>query len=110
MSRSNQKISDLESANTALQQRNSALEAQLQEASQLSQRAQAIVADNDNVSYQLASLKQQADSAKQYAENLQDTTQQKWFILGAATLFGGLLLGTILPLLRRKKTSSGRWS
>lgn len=110
LSRSNQKISDLENANATLQQRNNALEAQLQEASQLSQRAQAIVANNDNVSYQLTSLKQQADAAKQYAENLQDTTQQKWFILGAATLFGGLLLGTILPMLRRKKTSSGRWS
>lgn len=110
LSRSKQKISDLENANATLQQRNNALEAQLQEASQLSQRAQAIVANNDNVSYQLTSLKQQADAAKQYAENLQDTTQQKWFILGAATLFGGLLLGTILPMLRRKKTGSGRWS
>lgn len=53
LSRSNQKISDLENANATLQQRNNALEAQLQEASQLSQRAQAIVANNDNVSYQL---------------------------------------------------------
>ncbi len=110
LSRSNQKITDLENANATMQQRNNALEEQLQEASELSQRAQAIVANNDDVSYQLASLKQQADAAKQYAENLQDTTQQKWFILGAATLFGGLLLGTILPMLRRKKTSSGRWS
>lgn len=104
-----QRIQNLTNVNQSLEQRNTLLENQIREASELSQQAQAIVANNNNVSYQLASLKQQADSAKQYAEKLQDSTQQRWFMLGAATLFGGLLLGTILPMTRSKKKSTSSW-
>lgn len=104
-----QRIQNLTNVNQSLEQRNTLLENQIREASELSQKAQAIVANNNNVSYQLASLKQQADSAKQYAEKLQDSTQQRWFMLGAATLFGGLLLGTILPMTRSKKKSTSSW-
>ncbi|NLQ19103.1 TIGR04211 family SH3 domain-containing protein [Marinomonas sp. M1K-6] len=107
---SQQKIQTLNRTNTSLQDENESLKQQLQDAVNLTQKAQAIVSQNDDVSYQLASLKQQADAAVARSEKLQNSTEQKWFMLGAATIFGGLLLGLLLPMLRRRKNSAGSWS
>lgn len=105
-----QEIQALNKVNTSLQDENDSLKQQLREAATLTKKAQTIVSQNDDVSYQLESLKQQANAAIAQSAKLQDTTEQKWFILGAATLFGGLLLGILLPMLRRRKNSSGSWS
>lgn len=107
---SQQKIQELSNASTSLKNENESLKKQLQIAAELSEKAQAIVSQNDDVSYQIESLKQQASTAIAQSEKLQDTTEQKWFMLGAVTLFGGLLLGALLPLLRRKKNNTGSWS
>ncbi|MGO2235360.1 TIGR04211 family SH3 domain-containing protein [Marinomonas sp. UCMA 3892] len=107
---SQQKIQELNSVNSALQGENESLKQQLQNAAELSEKAQAIVSQNEDVSYQIATLKQQASTAIAQAEKLQDTTEQKWFMIGGATLFGGLLLGILLPMLKRKKSSTGSWS
>ena len=103
------KFQELSNINTALKEENESLKQQLQEAVNLTKKAQVIVSQNDDASYQLESLKQQADAAIAQSEKLQDTTEQQWFVIGAATLFGGLLLGSLLPMLRRKKSSSGSW-
>ncbi|WP_417527344.1 TIGR04211 family SH3 domain-containing protein [Marinomonas shanghaiensis] len=103
------KIQELNNLNNTLKEENNTLKQQLQEAVNLTKKAQVIVSQNNDASYQLESLKQQADAAIAQSEKLQDTTQQQWFVIGAATLFGGLLLGTLLPMLRRKKNSSGSW-
>lgn len=103
------KFQELSNTNTALKEENESLKQQLQEAVNLTKKAQVIVSQNDDASYQLESLKQQADAAIAQSEKLQDTTEQQWFVIGAATLFGGLLLGSLLPMLRRKKSSSGSW-
>ena len=107
---SQQKIQSLNNINTNLQNENQQLKLKLQNAAELSEKAQAIVSQNDDVGYQIESLKQQAAAAVAKSEELQDTTQQKWFMLGASTLFGGLLLGILAPMLRRKKTGTGSWS
>lgn len=103
------KFQELSNTNTALKEENESLKQQLQEAVNLTKKAQVIVSQNNDASYQLESLKQQADAAIAQSEKLQDTTEQQWFVIGAATLFGGLLLGSLLPMLRRKKSSSGSW-
>jgi len=106
---SQQKIQNLNNTNSTLQNENQELKQQLEDTETLSKKAQAIVAQNQDVSYQIESLKQQTDIAVAKAERLQDTTEQKWFMIGGATLFGGLLLGILAPMLRRKKTGTGSW-
>ncbi|MBJ7537782.1 TIGR04211 family SH3 domain-containing protein [Marinomonas transparens] len=103
-------IQNLNKAITSLKGENAILQEQLKKQTALAEKAKAIVSQNDDVSYQLETLKQQTQAAQAIAQELQDSTQQKWFMLGAATLFGGLILGSLLPLLRRKKTSTGSWS
>nr|WP_249422219.1 TIGR04211 family SH3 domain-containing protein [Marinomonas lutimaris] len=107
---SQQKIQELNNTNASLKDENDSLKQQLQDTAELTQKAQAIVTQNEDVSYQIETLKQQASTAIAQAEKLQDTTEQKWFMIGGATLLGGLLLGILLPMLRRKKSSTGSWS
>ncbi|SBS38227.1 SH3 domain-containing protein [Marinomonas spartinae] len=75
----------------------------------LTDKAKTIVEKNDNVTYQIDTLKQQLAAAKAQANNKSDSTQQKWFAIGVGTLLGGVLIGVLIPLTRRKKPSSGTW-
>lgn len=52
---------------------------------------------------QAKQLQREVEQLKSENAKLQDRTQREWFITGAGVLFGGILLGLILPLLRRKK-------
>ena len=92
-----------------LEQENAALKQELEDVQALAEKAQIIVSQNDTVSYKIESLQQQAEIAQRNSLRLQNNHQQKWFIIGAATLFGGLLLGILAPLLRRKKVANANW-
>ena len=107
---SQQKIKELNELNSSLKDENSTLKQQIESNTELSKKAQDIVTQNEDVSYQIESLKQQASTAIAQSQRLQDTTEQKWFMIGAATLLGGLLLGILIPMIRRKKNGSGSWS
>jgi SH3 domain protein len=107
---SEEKIEELNSKNALIQEENSELKRQLESISKLSEKAKAIVSQNENVSYQIASLKQQTEIATSQAEHLKSSTEQKWFMIGAITLFSGLFLGVLIPALRRKKSGTGSWS
>lgn len=106
---SEEKIKALNDKNTLMQEENNELKQQLENLSTLSEEAQVIVSQNENIDYQIASLKQQANIATSQIEQLKSSSEQRWFIIGAATLFGGLLLGILIPALRRKKTNTGSW-
>ncbi|MEO9653401.1 TIGR04211 family SH3 domain-containing protein [Marinomonas sp.] len=97
-----QTISTLEDDNTSLKER-------LVESKAITEKAQTIVSQNDNIAYQLESLKTQTQVAQDTMLALQKSTDQKWFMLGAATLFGGFLIGILLPLTRRKKVNNSSW-
>lgn len=105
---SEQKIQELNKLNSTLQDENNALQLQIENGIELSEKAQEIVIQHEDVSYTIESLKQQTSTALTQLKQLQDTTEQKWFMIGAATLFGGLLLGTLIPMIRRRK--NGSWS
>ncbi|ETX11565.1 peptide-binding protein [Marinomonas ushuaiensis DSM 15871] len=107
---SQQEIKELNALNSSLKNENRTLKQQIENNTELSKRAQDIVTQNEDVSYQIESLKQQANTAIAQSKRLHDSTEQKWFMIGAATLLGGLLLGILIPMMRRKKNGSGSWS
>ncbi|MBR7888022.1 TIGR04211 family SH3 domain-containing protein [Marinomonas sp. A79] len=103
-------IQQLSELNSAMQDENSQLKKSITDTAELTEKAQRIVAQNRDVSYQIESLKQQTANALAQAESLKSSTAQKWYMLGVATLLGGLILGISLPMMRRKKNNTGSWS
>ncbi len=60
--------------------------------------------ENRTLKADIANLQQSEQLLQQKNDRLEDNSQREWFMVGAAVLFGGILLGLILPMLRRKKT------
>ena len=52
------------------------------------------------------SLEKDLQRLNQENHSLNDRSQREWFIVGALVLFGGILLGLIIPKLRSKKNSA----
>jgi SH3 domain protein len=107
---SKKEITDLNNKVTSLESDKTQLIKQIQQNKALAEKAQSIVSQNNDVSYQLESLKKQLATAEQAADQQQSTTQQKWFAIGAGTLLGGLIIGLLIPLSRKKKSSTSSWS
>ncbi|MCV2403000.1 TIGR04211 family SH3 domain-containing protein [Marinomonas sp. C2222] len=109
LNESQQTIAELNEVKALLEQENSSLKQQLEEGYKITEQAQVIVAENESTSYQIESYKQQAEISTQQLQSAQDNSQQYWFLIGVGTLFSGLLLGVLLPSLKRKKKTSDTW-
>jgi SH3 domain protein len=62
--------------------------------------------ENGTLHDRVAALEVERDRLTGENGHLRDSAQREWFITGAAVLGGGILLGLVLPLLRRKRKSS----
>jgi len=67
-----------------------------------------IILDKQNRKLQHANVNLEKDLQRLNQENnsLKDRSQREWFIVGALVLFGGIILGLLIPKLRAKKRSS----
>lgn len=67
-----------------------------------------IILDRQNRELQQKNVTLEKDLQRLNQENhsLRDRSQREWFIVGALVLFGGIILGIIIPKLRSRKTSS----
>ena len=63
-------------------------------------------AQNENLRDRIAVLESEAETANQLIDDLRRRERQNWFIIGAAVLFGGIVIGLVAPTLRRKRRSS----
>jgi SH3 domain protein len=100
--------SDVDSQNLSLREKSQRLSKELDDLRRTASNAVAL----ENENRQLKEKLQQIDHRNQtlVIENnaLKDNSTRSWFLVGAAVLFSGLLLGLILPRLRlRKKDSWG---
>ncbi|MDQ7074756.1 MAG: TIGR04211 family SH3 domain-containing protein [Gammaproteobacteria bacterium] len=66
----------------------------------------AIYSENDQLKGRIAQLETELSRVKKENETFKDESQRNWFMVGAGVLFGGILLGLILPRLRFKKKNS----
>ena len=99
---------DVDSQNLSLREKSQRLSKELDDLRRTASNAVAL----ENENRQLKEKLQQIDHRNQtlVVENnaLKDNSTRSWFLVGAAVLFSGLLLGLILPRLRlRKKDSWG---
>ena len=67
-----------------------------------------IILDRQNRQLQQKNVTLEKDLQRLNQENhsLNDRSQREWFIAGALVLFGGILLGLLIPKLRSKKRSA----
>lgn len=61
---------------------------------------------NEELRQRVAELTSQADVAEMEIDELRRRERQNWFIVGAAVLFGGIVIGLVAPSLRRRRRSS----
>ena len=92
-----------------LQQEKQTLEQELQSINRTAANAIRISNERNELRKQVAELTRLGEDLKQENLELKNASQQKWFLIGAGVIVGGIILGLILPHLRfqRRKSSWG---
>lgn len=62
-------------------------------------------AENQRMKQRIAELEAEVSRLGDTNAKLEDRSQRDWFLTGAGVLGGGIFLGLVLPLLRRRKNS-----
>jgi SH3 domain protein len=61
---------------------------------------------NESLSLEVSNLTSELRNAEAEISQLNSRNRQSWFIIGAAVLFGGIVIGLVAPSLRRSRRSS----
>lgn len=81
------------------------VEKELEHLRKISARPAQLNAENRQMKGRIAELEAEVKRLGQTNSALQDRSQRDWFLSGAGVLGGGIFLGLVLPLLRRRKSS-----
>ncbi|HUL11872.1 MAG TPA: TIGR04211 family SH3 domain-containing protein [Methylococcaceae bacterium] len=65
-----------------------------------------IQAERDQLQEKVIDLERELETTRREKQALDDDIKQDWFLIGAGVLFGGMLLGLILPRLSWRKRDS----
>jgi len=68
-----------------------------------------VARERDALRQQLAGLIRQSEELKQEKQELENSSEQMWFLIGGGTIIAGIFLGLILPYFRTTRRSSS-WS
>jgi SH3 domain protein len=90
-----------------LQREHDALVAQQPALQESAAQATALAEQNQQLDQQLQNLQAQLDGLREETSRLRSDDRRRWFITGAAVLAAGMLLGLLLPLLRRRRRGYG---
>ena len=94
------------SENMSLKETAQRLSKELDDLRKTASNAVALNNDNRQLKQQLQQFDDKMQSLIIENSTLKDSDAKSWFLIGAAVLFGGLLLGLILPRLRFQKKNS----
>lgn len=85
---------------------NSEISAELADIRAASENAIALRDQNESLRSRVNELSAQVDELQIANSELDGRNRQNWFIVGAAVLFGGVLIGLVAPSLRPRRKSS----
>lgn len=97
---------DASSENLSLTETSQRLSKELDDLRKTASSAVALDNENRQLKEKLQLVDDQIQSLEIENNSLKDSSAKSWFLIGAAVLFGGLLLGLILPRLRFQKKES----
>ncbi len=93
----------LQQAHSTLQLEKDAIQSELDELKRTSANAVQIAQERKSLRKQVATMSRDLANQEQEIQELQNSTTQTWFLIGGGVLFGGILLGLVLPHLRVRK-------
>jgi SH3 domain protein len=99
---------ELDETRGTLQQAESASGDAMAELAQIREAAANVLAireQNESLQQRLAERERQLDSLTIANSELSSRARQNWFVVGAAVLVGGIVIGLIAPSLRRRRRS-----
>lgn len=99
----------LEALQKSNEQQSSRVETLQQERDELKQQLAEVTTERQRATDQLEYTNRAYEQLKTQVDSMQASVWQNPMVLGSIILFGGLLLGLILPLLWPKRRSSERW-
>ena len=79
---------------------------ELAEIKRTASSALAIDSENKDLKSRLVSLERELQTVQQENQSLKDRTARDWFMVGAAVVLLGIIIGLIIPKIRFRKTSS----
>ena len=79
---------------------------ELAEIKRTASSALAIDSENKELKGRVVSLERQLQTLQQENEGLKDRTARDWFMVGAAVVLLGIIVGLIIPRIRWRKKSS----
>lgn len=79
---------------------------ELSEIKRTASSALAIDSENKTIKSKLVSLERELQTTRQENESLKDRTARDWFMVGAAVILLGIIVGLIIPHIRWRKKSS----
>lgn len=93
-----------------LQDRNSKITDEVVKLRKIAARPMQLEKNNEKLRNELLENEAQTRILKQELQALRDDSEKQWFMTGAAILFGGILLGLILPNLRTNPQRKQNWN
>ena len=104
-----QELEQVSSAYSALQQQNEKLGKEAASLRETSASAVETAAQRDKLASENAALTAQVAELKKFKENLQNDEFRRWFLIGAAVMLVGIILGLVLPKMRRRRSGFGSY-
>ena len=100
---------DLKRRHTELQAEKDRIRKELDTLKRTAANAVQIAQERKKLRKQVATMSRELADQEQEIRELKNSTTQRWFLIGSGVLFGGILLGLVLPHLRvrRRKDSWG---
>jgi SH3 domain protein len=93
-----------------LLKRNIAFSTELEKLRKISARPLQLEKENEKLRNDLLTNESKNRLLQQELQSLKDDSEKQWFIIGAAILFAGILLGLILPKLRSNTQRKQNWN
>ncbi|WP_426416583.1 TIGR04211 family SH3 domain-containing protein [Aestuariirhabdus sp. LZHN29] len=111
------RLGELETANSELtrngkqsNQRSKKLETELKEIKRISSEAISLVARNKELVEGNVILKNRIETLELENAQLNDESDKQWYLYGAGTIVGGILIGLIAPLMRSRRRQGSGWA
>ncbi|MCK5383728.1 MAG: TIGR04211 family SH3 domain-containing protein [Gammaproteobacteria bacterium] len=102
----NEEKGTLESTLQKLEGESRGVSQELAEIRRTASSALTIDSENKNMKGRMVSLERQLQTVQQENETLKDRTARDWFMVGAAVVLLGIIVGLIIPKIRFRKKSS----